>query len=137
MTKERKMEQQRRYSRRDFLRGASAAAGLLTLAGCVPVTTTPAAPDAQTQSSADQPESAAPEAEQVTLTFIVDTINDGHVSVRDKWAKEFMEANPNVTIDHQPIPQEYTTKIQTLYAAGTPTRHLPLSAGSHPHCDGG
>ena len=32
-----------------------------------------------------------------------------------------MEANPGVTIEHQPTPwADYFTKIQTLMAAGTP-----------------
>ncbi|RIK37107.1 MAG: hypothetical protein DCC55_25300 [Chloroflexi bacterium] len=97
-------------TRRTFLRGAASVAGLAALAACAP-----AAPGAQPAG-----EDAAPAAEQVTLTFIVDTINEGHIQMRDKWAQEFMDANPEVRIDHQTVPQEYVTKIQTLYAAGTP-----------------
>ncbi len=103
----------RSLSRRDFLRGSAlTAAAALGLAAC--------APTVAPSSGAGASDSSAPAAEQVTLTFIVDTINDGHIKVRDKWAQEFMEANPDVRIDHQTVPQEYTTKIQTLYAAGTP-----------------
>jgi multiple sugar transport system substrate-binding protein len=110
----------RRISRREFLRGSAAAAGLLTLSACAPVVVQqePAASSEGAQESA--PQGAAPAAETATLTFIVDTINEGHIQVRDKWAEEFMEANPNVTVEHQTTPQEYTTKIQTLFAAGTP-----------------
>ena len=55
------------------------------------------------------------------LTFVCDTVNVGHVKVRDEWAKKFNEKYGNVTVDHQPVPtQDYNTKIQTLYAAGTP-----------------
>jgi multiple sugar transport system substrate-binding protein len=85
-------------------------AGLAALAACAP-----AVPGGQPATGG-----AAPAAAQVTLTFIVDTINEGHVKVRDKWAADFMAANPEVRIDHQTVPQEYVTKIQTLYAAGTP-----------------
>jgi multiple sugar transport system substrate-binding protein len=99
-----------RLTRRGFLRGAASVAGLAALAACAP-----AVPGAQPGGAG-----AAPATEQVTLTFIVDTINEGHVQVRDKWATEFMAANPEVRIDHQTVPQEYVTKIQTLYAAGTP-----------------
>lgn len=99
-----------RLTRRGFLRGAASVAGLAALAACAP-----AVPGGQPATGG-----AAPAAEQVTLTFIVDTINEGHVQARDKWATEFMAANPEVRIDHQTVPQEYVTKIQTLYAAGTP-----------------
>jgi multiple sugar transport system substrate-binding protein len=98
-------------TRRTFLRGAAAVAGLVALAACAP------AVPAGTQPAG---EAAAPAGEPVTLTFIVDTINEGHVQVRDKWAADFMAANPDVRIDHQTVPQEYVTKIQTLFAAGTP-----------------
>lgn len=99
-----------RLTRRGFLRGAASVAGLAALAACAP-----AVPGAQPGGAG-----AAPAAAQVTLTFIVDTINEGHVKVRDKWAADFMAAHPEVRIDHQTVPQEYVTKIQTLYAAGTP-----------------
>lgn len=101
--------EKRMLSRRAFLQGSAMATVGLGLAACV------ASPAGQSSG-----EGGAPAADSVTLTFIVDTINEGHVEVRNKWAQEFMEANPGVTIDHQPIPQEYTTKIQTLMAAGTP-----------------
>lgn len=102
----------RQLSRRAFLQGSALATlGVMGLAAC-------AAP--APQGTADGEAGEAPAGEQITLTFIVDTINEGHVKVRDKWAQEFTDAHPNVKIDHQPIPQEYTTKIQTLYAAGTP-----------------
>ena len=74
------------------------------------------APVGQSSESAG---SAAPAAAAATITFVVDTINEGHVKVRDKWAADFSAAN-NVKVDHQPVPQDYTTKIQTLFAAGTP-----------------
>jgi multiple sugar transport system substrate-binding protein len=97
-------------SRRAFLRGAAAVTGVATLAACVP-----AAPGAAPAS-----EGEAPAGESVTLTFVVDTINEGHVEVRNQWAADFAAANPGVTIDHQPVPQDYNVKIQTLFAAGTP-----------------
>ena len=109
------MTSPRHLTRRDFLRGAAlAATGLVGLAAC-----TPAAQPAP-QAAAGGSAGSQPAGEKITLTFIVDTINQGHVKVRDKWAKDFMALHPNVTVDHQTVPQEYTTKIQTLYAAGTP-----------------
>ena len=96
-------------SRRQFLRGTAAlTVGSLALAACAPV--------GQSSESAGR---AAPAAAAATITFVVDTINEGHVKVRDKWAADFSAAN-NVKVDHQPVPQDYTTKIQTLFAAGTP-----------------
>jgi multiple sugar transport system substrate-binding protein len=98
-------------SRRAFLRGAAAVAGVATLAACVP-----AAPGAAPASEGGD----APAGETATLTFVVDTINEGHVEVRNKWAADFAAANAGVQIDHQPVPQDYNVKIQTLFAAGTP-----------------
>ena len=101
-------------SRRSFLRNSAIATAVLTgLAACAPA----AAPS----TGAEGGDGAAPAAEAVTLTFICDIINEGHVTVRNKWAEEFMAANPGITVDHQPVPgADYNTKIQTLFAAGTP-----------------
>ncbi len=102
--------EKRMVSRRAFLRGSAVTAVGLGLAACV------ASPAGQSGGS----EGGSAAAEAVTLTFIVDTISESHVEVRNKWAADFMAANPGVTIEHQPIPQDYNTKIQTLMAAGTP-----------------
>ncbi|HRA68937.1 MAG TPA: extracellular solute-binding protein, partial [Caldilinea sp.] len=100
-------------SRRDFLRNSAIAAFVVGgLAACAPAVQ-PAPGGAQ--------EAAAPGAEAVTLTFVCDIINEGHVAVRDKWAKDFSEQNPGVTVQHQPTANaDYNTKVQTLFAAGTP-----------------
>ncbi|OUC06809.1 hypothetical protein RY27_18720 [Litorilinea aerophila] len=109
------MKNRHRLTRRDFLRNLTVAtAGVVGLAACAPA----AAPQAGQSTGGEETSQAS--AEPITITFIVDTINEGHVQVRNKWAQEFMEAHPNVKVDHQPIPQDYTTKIQTLFAAGTP-----------------
>jgi multiple sugar transport system substrate-binding protein len=102
-------------NRRDFMRGAAlTAASLIGLAACAPAVS----PQAGTTAEG---EAAQPAGEQVTLTFIVDTINQGHVKARDGWAQKFMESHPNVKVDHQTVPDpEYPVKIQTLFAAGTP-----------------
>jgi multiple sugar transport system substrate-binding protein len=111
------MQNHRTLSRRTFLRtSAIAAIGLAGLAACAPAAVGPSGPGAQPAGEAAEQPAAA----QVTLTFIVDTINEGHVQVRDKWAQDFMAANPGVQIDHQTVPQDYSVKIQTLMAAGTP-----------------
>ena len=104
----------RQFSRRDFLRtSALATVGVMGLAGC-------AAPGAAPSAGSGDGE-AAPSEENVTLQFVVDIINEGHVGVRDKWSEEFMEMHPNVTVEHQPTPwSDYHTKIQTMLAAGTP-----------------
>lgn len=105
------MRESNRLSRRAFLRGTVAAAGMVGLAACAVPGGAPAGGE----------EGGEPGEEQVTLAFVVDIINDGHVSVRDKWAQEFMEMHPNVTVEHQPTPwSDYHTKIQTMLAAGTP-----------------
>ncbi len=102
-------------SRRDFLRNSAIATAMMAgLAACAPA----AAPSAGTGETSDGSE---PAAEAVTITFVCDTINEGHTEVRDKWSQEFTEANPGIIVDHQTVPgPDYNTKVQTLFAAGTP-----------------
>ncbi len=101
----------RHVSRRRFLQMSAGVAAVGALAACAPV-----APG-QPAASGD----AAPAAEVATLTFVVDTINEGHVGIRNEWSQKFSEENPEIKVDHQPVPgQDYNTKIQTLFAAGTP-----------------
>ena len=69
------MKQKNHLSRRAFLRGSAAAVGLIGLAACA----VPGAAPAGTEAGGEPGE--AP----VTLTFVVDIINDGHVEVRNKW----------------------------------------------------
>ncbi|MCB0149230.1 MAG: sugar ABC transporter substrate-binding protein, partial [Caldilineaceae bacterium] len=104
---------EQKLSRRDFLRNSAIAAFVVGgLAAC--------APAVQPAPGGEQG-AAAPAGEAVTLTFVCDIINEGHVKVRDKWAQEFSEQNPGVTVQHQPTANaDYNTKIQTLFAAGTP-----------------
>ncbi len=105
------MKQKNHLSRRAFLRGSAAAVGLIGLAACAVPGAAPAGGEA----------GGEPGEAPVTLTFVVDIINDGHVEVRNKWSQEFMELHPNVTVEHQPTPgADYQTKIQTMLAAGTP-----------------
>lgn len=105
----------RNIGRRDFLK-----AGALTVIGAgglVACGGSSAAPASQTST----PGAAAAQAGgKAKLTFVVDTINEGHVKVRDQWARDFQKQHPNVTVDHQAVPTDYTTKIQTLFAGGTP-----------------
>ena len=119
------MQPQYPMNRRAFLRNAAISVVGLSLVACAPAAV-PSAPAAESGGAASE----QPAADQATLLFMSQTINDGHITVRDKWSQEFMEANPNVTVDHQTVPQEYTTKIQTLFAAGTPAdiyRYLAAS----------
>jgi multiple sugar transport system substrate-binding protein len=104
---------QNSISRREFLRFSAIGAMTVGLAACAP---------AAVQPSASTDGGSEPAAEAVTLAFICDTINEGHTAARDKWAKEFTEANPEIIVEHQTIPAgaDYNTKIQTLFAAGTP-----------------
>ena len=101
-------------SRRDFLRNSAIAAFVMGgLAAC--------APAVQPAPGAGGEQGAAPAAAAVTLTFVCDIINEGHVQVREKWAKDFSEQNPGITVQHQPTANaDYNTKVQTLFAAGTP-----------------
>ena len=112
------MEDQR-LSRRDFLRNSAIAAFVMGgLAACTPaVQPAPGAPTGQEAGG----EAAQPAGAPVTLSFVCDIINEGHVKVRDKWAADFSAANPGITVQHQPTPNaDYNTKVQTLFAAGTP-----------------
>lgn len=116
-------------SRRAFLKAAAGVTvGLGGLAACAQPTPTPAAKPAQPAAPAATtapaatvaPKAAAPAAAEVKLAFVCDTINAGHTKVRDAWAAKFKEKFPNVTVEHTTVPQDYNTKIQTLFAAGTP-----------------
>lgn len=103
-------------NRRTFLRSAAVTVVGIGLVACAPATQ-PAAPAAESGGSTN----AQPAGDQITLAFVSQVINEGHVTVRDKWSQEFMEAHSNVKIDHQTVPgDQYAVKIQTLYAAGTP-----------------
>jgi multiple sugar transport system substrate-binding protein len=96
------------------------AAGLAAISACQPAPT--AAPAAATQPSAPGAPTGAPAPlEAAKLTFVCDTINAGHGKVRDAWTQKFTEKFPTVTVEHQPVATaDYNTKIQTLFAAGTP-----------------
>jgi multiple sugar transport system substrate-binding protein len=105
------MNKARSFSRRDFLKySAAAAVSLAGISGCAPAAPAPVS----------GPDTNAPQAQPVKLTFVCDTVNAGHVKVRDEWAKKITEQFSHITVDHQPVPQDYSTKIQTLFAAGTP-----------------
>lgn len=107
------MQKQFRMNRRSFLQHTAVSVVGLGLVACAPA----AAPSASEGGAA----SDQPAGDQVNMAFVSQTINEGHVTVREKWSKEFMEANPNVKIDHQTVPgDQYATKLQTLFAAGTP-----------------
>jgi multiple sugar transport system substrate-binding protein len=97
-------------SRRTFLRSAATIAGLAALTACVP-----AAPGAAGGDTAAQPA-----ADSASLVLVVGTITEGHLKVVDQWVADFEAANPGVQIDNQPVSQDFNTKIQTLFAAGTP-----------------
>ena len=115
------MKKSEKMNRRDFLKlGATMAAGLAAVAACQPApTATPAASQATTAPAA--PTSAPAAVEAAKLTFVCDTINAGHGKVRDAWTQKFTAKFPTVTVEHQPVPTaDYNTKIQTLFAAGTP-----------------
>lgn len=115
----------RMMNRRAFLKAAAGVAvGLGGLAACAqpapaPQPAQPAATAAPAAATA-APKAAPPSAGEIKLAFICDTINQGHTKVRDGWAQKFKEKFPNVTVEHTTVPQDYNTKIQTLFAAGTP-----------------
>jgi multiple sugar transport system substrate-binding protein len=111
------MEQHSRLSRRRFLAAALAAAGMGTLAACGG--SAPPAGQSATAAGASQAQAPA-QGQEVKLVFLSDTSNEAIIKVRNEWARKFSEAHKGVTVEHQPVPQEYATKIQTLFAAGTP-----------------
>jgi len=111
------MDAQSNISRRRLLRAGAAVVGVGLLAACGS-----AAPQTSQSGDAAAGTTAAPAAGSgpVKLTFLSDTTNEAVIKVRNGWASKFSEQNPGISVEHQPIPQEYATKIQTLYAAGTP-----------------
>ena len=121
---------EKRLSRRDFLRASALVAGGAVLAACqsaAPTTTQPAAPATQAPAAKSQgqataaPAAPAKAALSGKIIFMCDTINEGHQKARDGWMQRFQAANTGVTVEHQPVPNtDYPTKLQTLFAAGTP-----------------
>jgi multiple sugar transport system substrate-binding protein len=106
-----------KMSRRALLRASIGGVGVGLLAACG----TPAAPQGQAGSTGEAATTLpAQGSEPVKITFLSETTNEAIIKVRNNWATQFSEKHPGVTVEHQPIPQEYATKIQTLYAAGTP-----------------
>jgi multiple sugar transport system substrate-binding protein len=113
------MRAQHQVTRRQFLRAAGLTALGASLAACAAPPAAPAASEGGVASPTEAPVTTG--GETVTLNFVCDTINEGHQKVRDEWAKAFTEKNPNIIVNHQPVPgSDYNTKIQTLFAAGTP-----------------
>jgi multiple sugar transport system substrate-binding protein len=97
-------------SRRDFLRMASLAVGGTVLAAC-------GAPAAPSQSSEVKPTSGAPAAAKVTMRFWSHN-NVAFVAMNETLVKQFMDANPNVTVKYENFPyDEFIKTIQTSMAA--------------------
>lgn len=108
----------RRFSRRTFLRGALMSAGAAALAACA----APAPPQAASGGEAAAPEAAAaPAAAPVTIKFLTQGGNDTALLRYEPLIASFQEANSNITIE--PIWEpggaiEVQTKLLTLIAAG-------------------
>ncbi len=109
---------QRRFTRRQALRGLFAVGAGAALAACAPAATqAPASPGA----AATEAEAPAAAGEQVTLRVSGwgDVLGKTEM-LEGPFFGSFKEANPNVTIVYEPAPwNEYWTKIQTQAASGT------------------
>lgn len=116
------MDTQRKISRRRLLRSSAVAAGAALLAACGSAAPQSSSGEATPSGAAGAGATSAPAQSSgpIKLTFLSDTTNEAVIKVRNEWARKFSEQHSGVTVEHQPIPQEYATKIQTLYAAGTP-----------------
>lgn len=111
------MKTGQKLSRRRLLQVGASSVGLGLLAACGSNTAPAGQSGAQTGAETTAPAAGSG---PIKLTFLSDTTNEAVIKVRNEWARKFTEQNPNIQVEHQPIPQEYATKIQTLYAAGTP-----------------
>src|SRR5262245_59707409 len=105
-----------RFSRRQFLRGATAAGAamsMLALAGCP----APVAPAAQTGGGAAGP--AAAEAEVVV--FWQPPHSEKEADLWPPLLKKFTDANAGITVEHQVVPWgNVTEQFTAAFAGGSP-----------------
>jgi ABC-type glycerol-3-phosphate transport system substrate-binding protein len=106
---------EKRLSRRDFLRVSALTAAGLALAGCAP-----AATEAPTEAPAEAPTEAPPVPEKVVLSYPNHwhVPIDAHYEALDTVMKTFMEENPNIEINSIDSPEEWDEKILADCAAG-------------------
>lgn len=105
---------EKRLTRRDFLRVSALAAAGVALAGCQPT------PPPATEEPAEAPTEAPPEPEKIVLSYPnhwhVET--DAHYVALDKIMKSFQEENPNIEINSIDSPDKWNEKILADCAAG-------------------
>ena len=121
----------KRLSRREFLRWSAIAAGTTALAACgpAPATEAPAATQAPAEPTAtpaaeptatEEVATAAPAAEAVEIEYFTYDLGPANKS-REDIAKAFQQANPGVTMKLTILPYgENWEKLAALMAAGTP-----------------
>jgi len=113
---------QRKLSRRDFLRVSALTAAGAALAACAPAAPPvppPTAPQAPQPTAPPQPTAVPPAPAPVTVTFTGwrgTEENDGVLAA----AKYFMQQNPDIKINWIQIPENYAEKLLSMVAAGTP-----------------
>ncbi len=122
----------RKLSRRDFLRVSALAAAGVTLAACGAGT-----PDATEEPQEPSPDEAAPVVEQVGISFMGWGGTEEDEGVRAA-IEVFQDETPDVTVDWIHTPENYTDKLLSMVAAGTPPDTAFVGSGDFQPfaCDG-
>ena len=111
-----------KLSRRSFLQqaaGFSAALGLVGLAGCVPVA--PGAGSGAQPSAAESSGGAAPPAAATNVLYWKPPHSEREADLWKPLLEQFMEANPEIKIDHQVIPWgSVDEQFTAAFAGGSP-----------------
>jgi multiple sugar transport system substrate-binding protein len=104
----------KKISRRDFLKMTGFGVGAAVLASCTTKTEEP--------TTAPEGPTAPPEAEAIELDFLA-WGDPADIEAWDKLSQNYMDANPNVTINVTTVADpnaNFYPKLQTMIAGGTP-----------------
>ena len=119
------MSVRKQLSRRDFLRLASATAGVTVLAACQPAAPAPApaAPSAATQPAEKAPQAAqptaAPAAKAQTTVRLLTTHGATMAPFIADSLKNFAQQYPEVKVEHEDLTEGYYDRLNVMVASGT------------------
>lgn len=108
----------RKFSRRAFLQGLSAISVGVTVSACVP-----AAQESGPEEGASGP------AEKTTVVWSFwGTSDPDFIEAQRKLAAPFTEANPDIVVEPLPNSGNYTEKVMSMLAGGTPLDAVKVSS---------
>lgn len=102
---------------------ASATTAATSTASSAAAATSAAAPTSSAAASAaatTASQAAAPAAGGSAHLVYMEDIGGPYLNVAKKWAADFSTANPGVSVEFQPVVANYSDKLLTAFAGGTP-----------------